>query len=150
MGENSSVDDIGCVSPDRVRERVAAVLRVAQQAGLSDETLESLSGIKARRIKSYRVEGKMPSLDAALSLAVAIGPAAVNSILSLINYAARPLDDPDAVQPMQMVADGMKHFAVIADAAADNRIDHTEAERTRVAADGIIATFLPLSSAGRA
>ena len=37
----------------------------------------------------------------------------------------------------------------IGQAAADNRIDHTERPRTTEAADNLIATIVPLSSAGR-
>lgn len=106
--------------------------------------------MKARTIKSYRVEGKEPSLSNALSVGVVIGPRALNPILALIGYAARPLEDADAVQPMQIAADAMKHLSVIASAAADGRIDHIEEPACRDAADQIIATVLPLASAGRA
>lgn len=146
---NTSADDAGVVSPDRVRTVVQGLLRAAQATGWTDEALEAASGIKARRIKSYRVEGKEPSLSAALSLAVALGPVALNGVLAIIGYSARPLGEPDRKQPMQIVANGMKHFAVIANAAADNRIDHTEERETTAAADALIAEILPLSSAGK-
>lgn len=146
---NTSADDTGVVSPDRVRAVVQGLLRAAQQTGLTDDQLEAMSGIKARRIKSYRVEGKEPSLSAALSLAVALGPTALNGVLAIIGYSARSLGEPDEKAPMQIVANGMKHFAIIANAAADNRIDHTEERETTAAADALIAEILPLSSAGK-
>jgi hypothetical protein len=146
----SAADDGGIVGPDSVRDRVQAVLRAAQAAGWTDEALEGVSGVKARRIKSYRVEGKEPSLSAALSLGVAIGPKGLNPILALIGYVARPLDESDALHPMTLAATAMAHLSTIAHAAADGRIDHTEAPSCREAADQIIATVLPLSTAGGA
>lgn len=150
MTGNTSASDSGIVSPDRVRLVVQGILRAAQAGGWTDAALEEASGVKARAIKSYRVEGKEPSLSAALSLACVIGPRALNPVLAIIGYVARPMDEPDAIQPMQIVADGMQHFSVIAKAAADNRIDHTEEAETTAAADLLIATVLPLSSAGKA
>lgn len=150
MSAQPSVYEVGIVSPDRVRAVVQGVLRAAQLEGWTDEALEGASGVKARTIKSYRVEGKEPSLSNALSVGVVIGPRALNPILALIGYAARPLEDADAVQPMQIAADAMKHLSVIASAAADGRIDHIEEPACRDAADQIIATVLPLASAGRA
>lgn len=49
----------------------------------------------------------------------------------------------------QIAADAMGHLSVIARNAADGRIDHTEEAETAEAADQIIATVLPLSSAGK-
>ncbi|NIJ24813.1 helix-turn-helix domain-containing protein [Sphingomonas japonica] len=119
------------------------------------EQVAATSGVPVRTVRSYmandETEVREPTLSNALSIACVLGPVAVNGVLALIGYGgAKPLDEPDAIQPMQIVATGMQHFAVIAEAAADNRIDHTEEQRTTEAADGIIATFLPLSSAGRA
>jgi hypothetical protein len=116
----------------------------------SDAQLETLSGIPARAIKSYRVEGREPSLHAALSLAVVIGSPAVNAILALIGYSAHPLDEAGDCDPRQIVADGLRHFTVIAEAAADGRIDHTERPACQQAADKLIEAVMPLSSVGDA
>ena len=145
----NAADDIGVCSPDSVRTRVQAVLRAAQAKGWTDEALEGVSGIKARRIKSYRVEGKEPSLSAALSLALALGPDALNPILALVGFAAKPLGAADELSPMSIVANTLEHVSTIASAAADGRIDHTEQPACQQAADMIIATVLPLSTAGR-
>lgn len=149
MSDHSSVDRVPIVGPDRVRTMVCAMLRTAA-LHYTDAQLEELSGVPARAIKSYRVEGREPSLHAALSLAVVIGKPAVNSILSLIGYTASPLDEADEADPRQVVADGLRHFTVIASAAADGRIDHLEAPLCRDAADRIIETVFPLSSAAGA
>lgn len=150
MNGDTSADDGGICGPDSVRERVQAVLRAAQAAGWTDDALEGVSGIKARRIKSYRVEGKEPSLSAALSLGLAIGPKALNPILGLIGYCARPLDEADELQPMTLAATALQHLSTIATAAADGRFDHTEMPACQQAADVLIATVLPLSTAGKA
>lgn len=147
---HNSGDDAAIVSPDRVRLAVQGVLRAAQAQGWTDESLEAASGIKKATIKGYRVEGKEPSLSKALSLAVVIGPTAINPLLALIGYAARPLEDADAISPMQMTATAMEHLSTIAKAAADGRIDHIERPIVREAADMLIATVLPVSSHGDA
>ncbi len=149
MPDNQSASSSGVVGHNRVCAVVQGILRGAQ-AVWTDESLSAASGVPARTIKSYRVEGKEPSLSNALSLAVVLGPAAINSMLAVIGYVARPLEDADAVAPSQIVADGLAAFSIIASAAADGRIDHTEAPKCRDAADQIIATVLPLSSAGGA
>lgn len=145
----SAADDVGVISPDRVREVVQAILRAAQSRGLTDEVLESLSGVKARRIKSYRVEGKEPSLSAALSLGLALGETGLNPILNLIGYCARPLGEGDEQAPMALVAAILQSISTLANAAADNRFDHTEMPAVREAADQILRLVVPLSSAGR-
>jgi hypothetical protein len=147
---NPSVDKIPIVSHDRVCAVMASILRAAKVKHYTDEQLEELSGIPARTIKSYRSEGKEPSLSAALSIGCALGGWALNSILAEIGYAARPLDEADELHAGQVVANGLRNFTVIANAAADGRFDHTEEQDCRKAADEIIATVLPLSSAGRA
>lgn len=147
---NQSADVSAIVSPDRVREVVQAILRGAQAKGYTDEQLEGLSGVKARCIKSYRVENREPSLSHALSIGVALGLPALNNMLAIIGYAVRPLDEADELQANVIVARGMQHLSVIADAAADGRIDHLERPTCQEAADMLIATVLPLSSAGQA
>jgi hypothetical protein len=149
MPDQTSASSTGIVGQDRVRQIVQGILRGAQ-AIWTDESLAAASGVPARTIKSYRVEGKEPSLSNALSLALVVGPTALNSILAVIGYVARPLDEADAISPTKVVADGLAAFSVIATAAADGRIDHIEAPLCREAADQIIATVLPLSSAGGA
>lgn len=150
MSEDVSVDEDPIVSPDRVRQAVQAILRAAMAGGWDDAGLAAASGLKQRRIKSYRVEGKEPSISAALSLAVVIGPRALNPLLALIGYTATSLDEGDEIKPLQIVVDGLSHFNTIAQAAADGRIDHIERPRCQEAADLLIATVLPLSSAGGA
>ena len=149
MASNPSASESPLCSHDSVRERVQAILRAAN-ATWTDDALSELSGVPARTIKSYRVEGKEPCLANALSLACVIGPKAINSILALIGYSGRPLDESDESAPGMIVATLLTHSATIAKAAADGRFDHTEKPGCREAADSIIASVLPLSSAGDA
>lgn len=150
LQSSNSADDGEIVSPDRVRFTIQGILRAAQAQGWTDDSLAAASGVKASTIKGYRVEGKEPSLSKALSLAVVIGPGAINPLLAMIGYAARPLDEADAITPMQMTAQAMQHLSTIASAAADGRIDHIERPLVRQAADMLIATVLPVSSHGDA
>lgn len=145
-----SGDDAAIVSPDRVRLAVQGVLRAAQAQGWTDDALSSASGVKASTIKGYRVEGKEPSLSKALSLAVVIGGGAINPLLALIGYVAKPLDEAHAISPMQMTAKAMASLSIIATAASDGQIDHIERPMCRQAADELIATILPISSHGDA
>lgn len=151
MHDNASVPKSAIVSHDSVRERLQGLLRAAQVTGWTDSALEEASGVPARSIKSYRIDGKEPGLSNALSLAVVLGPKAINGILALIGYGgAKPLDEPDALCVHSLVATGLQHFSTIAVAASDGQIDHLELPSCRAAADQIIATVMPLSSAGEA
>lgn len=150
MSCNASASDAAIIGHDKVCDTLQAILRSAQAKGWTDNQLSDLTGIPARTIKSYRIEGKEPSLSNALSLMLIIGPKAINGILALIGYHASPLDEADAFCPNAAVAVGLKHFSTIAECAADGRIDHLEAPHCKEAADQIIATVMPLSSAGDA
>lgn len=149
MSEQTSLDEFGLAGHDRVCNAVQDMLRTAQALGYDDARLESLSRVKARTIKSYRVEGKQPSLGAALSIAAVLGEWAVNRLLAVIAYQGQPLEAADALKPNAIVADVAKDLSVLAIAAADGRFDHTEMPSVTDAADHIIATVLPLSRAGR-
>lgn len=149
MPDQGSASKCSIVSHDSVCTRLQSLLRIASLTW-TDAQLEEASGVPARTIKAYRVEGKEPSLSNALSLAVVLGAPALNQVLALIGYVARPLEEADPVNVNAIVATGLKHFSTIATAAADGRIDHLEAPLCRDAADMIIATIMPLSSAGDA
>lgn len=149
MPDGKSVPDEVFSGDDRVAEALSAVLRRANTDGKDDEQLARLSGVKASRIKSYRLRTRHPSLGAGLAIAAALGDDAVNALLHFIRYQASPLEEPGELQPSRIVGDALSHLAVIGQAAADNRIDHTEWPATEAAADQLIATVLPLSSARR-
>ncbi len=107
------------------------------------------TGLKPRTIKSYRVDGKQPCIANALSLALVLGKPAVNALLAIIGYGcARPLDEQDDANAMEVVAGLLPQVAKIAQAASDGRIDHVERPHVQAAADQIISIVTPLSSAG--
>lgn len=149
---NNTADETPLVSPNSVSLCVAGLLRAAVAPGRpwTYDTLAEATGLKVRRLKSYVHEGKEPSLSAALSIAVVLGQPAINGVMAIIGYVARPLDEADPLCVRSITADAMGHLAVIAKAAADGRIDHTEEQAVTDAADGLIATVLPLARAGRA
>lgn len=123
-------------------ERRFTRTQLAESSGVNIHTIDAM--LSRNPDKHRRL-----ALEDAMSLAWVLGERAINAVLAIIGFIASPLDDPDEVQPMQIVADAIGHLGVISRAAADNRIDHTEEPETREAADQLIATVLPLSSAGR-
>lgn len=147
MTVNASVPDGECAIDDRISEALSKVLQRVQREGKTDEELEADTGVNRHTIKAYRLLSRKPSLGAGLMIASAIGPWAVNRILNVVQFQAKPLGEEDTLQPMQLVADAIGHLGVIGQAAADGRIDHTEVPMTTEAADKLIATVLPLSSA---
>ena len=149
MTDTSSVEEFGIAGHDRVVAAVQDILRTAQAMGYDDARLEGLSRVKARTIRSYRVEGKQPAIGAALSIVAVLGDWAVNRLMAVISYQAQPLEAGAQMQPNMIVADVAKDLSVLAVAAADGRFDHTEMPSVTEAADHIIATVLPLSRAGR-
>lgn len=149
MNYMTSAPTSAIISPDCVRATIQQILRYAQTR-FTDEQLEALSGVDARAIKSYRVEGREPSLSRALSLLCVLGGGDLNRVLACIGYAARPLDESDELPCGEVVACILTHGSTIARAAADGRIDHTEASDCRAAADRLLEAIVPMSSAGAA
>ena len=120
-------------------ERTLTRQQVAEDSGVNVHTIDAITSRdpgKNRRI----------CFGDAMSIAYVIGPRAVNALLALIGWVGKSLDEPDQVNPMTIAAESMQHLAVIAAAAADGRIDHTEQSSTQHAADLLIATVMPLSS----
>lgn len=154
MSVNSAVQDDPIVSHDSARKVINRLLHIAVhvEKRFTVDQIASETGVGKSAVSSYlRNEAtREPSLSNALSIAVVLGPKAVNAIMALVGYSASPLDDADALQAGEVVAKGMAHLTVIANAAADGRIDHMEAPSCQQAADEIIAAVLPLSSAGKA
>lgn len=131
---------------DRVCSILATLLRGAFAKGQTDDVLSAATCISPRTIKSYRVDGKEPSLSNALSLLAALGPAAMNAVLGVVEYGgAAPLDEIGRADPRRIVADLLPHVSTIAAASADGRIDHTEQSACENAANHIIAAVAPLT-----
>lgn len=151
MPVNQSASDLSTAGRDRVLTLTQVILQRAQRSGWTDEALGAACGVSPRAIKSYRVEGKEPCLTNALSIVCILGSSEVNRLLSVIGYGgARPLDEPDDLDARQITATILRNASIIADAATDGRIDHTEQPACRDAADAIIAAVMPLASAGGA
>ena len=132
------IDRIINIDKSRTRQQLA------DDSGVNIYAIDAIMSTDAA--KKRRV-----SIEDAFSLAYTIGERAVNALLMEIGYGgASRLTDPAAPDLSHLVADGLSDLSVIATALADGRIDHTEKPRTTEAADHLIATFLPLSSAGHA
>lgn len=152
----NSVQNGEIVSDTAIREVLRRILHHAIHIDrrFTRQSLAAESGVSVHQIdqlvSTVAEKQRRVSLADAMSLCVVLGPRAINILLAQIGYIAQPLDDPDTPDLRTLVADGLRHFSVIADAAADGVIDHTEEPSTTEAADGLIATILPLSSAGKA
>lgn len=153
---NGAAQTSELVSRDRVIGAVRMALRnaIIVERSVTVEQLSGAAGVPVRTIRSYMAndpgEVREPTLSNALSIACVLGPRAVNAVMALIGYSARPLEDEEGDCPMQVTAQGMAHLSVIATAAADGRIDHIERPGVRNAADMLIQIMTPLSSAGDA
>jgi hypothetical protein len=152
-----TVEDFAVVSRNRVTDAVRMALHIAINVERRFTVLElaAQSGVKVRAIRSYmsqdETEVREPSLSAALSLALVLGPRTVNAILSIIGYGgAKPMADEDELPPMEIIAAVVAPLNTLVQAASDGRFDHTERAACRDAADQIIAAVMPLSSAAEA
>lgn len=153
---NDSAQSSAIVSDERVRN--ALRLQIATAYNVTRTTtraeLAQASGVNVHTIDQImsddRAKHRRICFGDAMSIAFVLGPRAVNALLGLIGWVGRPQDEANALNPMTIAAESMQHLAIIAAAAADGRIDHTEELPTQRAADALIATVLPLSSAGNA
>jgi len=154
---NNSAQSGPIVSDERIRnklrERIHRAMHVERR--FTRETLATETGVNIHTIDAITshdvAKHRRIATEDALSIAYVLGDGAINALLNLFGYgSAQPIDCPDPSRPMVIVASCMKHFAVIADAASDDRIDHTEEAPVADAADHLIALVTPLSSAGRA
>lgn len=145
------------VSDAKLRETMRRLLHRAMRVdrAFTRATLAAESGVNIYTIDQIVAPSpekhRRITVEDAFSITCVLGEAAVNALLATIGYGgATPLDETETMQPVTIVTTAMQQLGRIAKAAADNRIDHTEERDTAEAADILIATVLPLSSAGRA
>lgn len=115
---------------------------LANESGVSIDIIDAIisrDAAKHRRLK----------IDDVFSLCHELGGRAVNALLSAIAYGAYPLDEAGAPNLSEIVPGGMEHFAVIARALADGKVDEDEKPDVTVAADALVDTVTPLSSRRR-
>ena len=153
MQRNDTVQSAPIISDEMVREVLrkeidrAYVGKLTSRAKLAEDSgvnVYQIDQIMSRQPEKQR----RVAMGDALSIAWALGEHAANALIAMIGYAARPLEDGEEMQPMLMAATALSDLSIITTAAADGRIDHTEMPACREAADHIIATLIPLSSAG--
>jgi hypothetical protein len=156
-GESAEREPV--VGRDRVVDTIRTQLHITVnvEKRMTVEQLSRASGVTVRAIRTYMAnepgEYREAPTSAMLSIAVVLGSRFVNQVLSLIGYCgAEPLDEPDVVEPMVIVAEMMGDIAVIAQAAARGKthITHCDMPAVRKAADEIVADALKLSSIAEA
>lgn len=146
-------------SPTISDERLRNVLRRELNRAINVERtftrgeLENESGVSVHQIDQIMSRDvskkRRVAIEDAFSLADVLGDRCINALLATLGWVGRPQDGGAPSRPMQIAANCMQHLSVIARAAADDQIDHTEEPDTTSAADLLIAEVLPLSSAGR-
>jgi DNA-binding Xre family transcriptional regulator len=156
MSDDKSVQQEGLLSDERLHEWLEGQLHLflRVERAMDREELARQSGVSLSMLDAMRKTGegrRKPTMAIMLSLCVVMGAKRVNGLLYHIGYGgAKPLDEADAVNPHLIIASLLPHVSTIASAAADGRIDHAEKPLCRDAADQIIASVMPLSSAGDA
>lgn len=154
---NNNAPRIPIVSDERLRnvlrrqiDRAINIDHDFTRQTLSDDSGVSVAGIDSILTHDVAKQRRLKMEDA-FSLAFVLGDRAVNALLGTIHYTgAHRASDPAQPDLSHIVCDGLRDFSIIAAALADGRIDHTEERPTTEAADHLIATVMPLSSAGRA
>lgn len=137
---------------DTLRRQIDRAINIAPRA-FTRTSLAQESGVNVHTIDAILTRDpakhRRVALSDALSIAAVLGERAVSAILADIGYIASPLDEAEGPDLRTLTADALKHMAVIASAAVDGKIDHVEEPATTEAADMLIATVLPISSAGK-
>lgn len=123
-------------------DRIATRAELEEQSGVSVHQIDQIMTRDAAKQRRVTVED-------AFSLAEALGDRCIQALIGTLGYVGRPRDGADPRRPMAIVAKCMGHLSTIADAAADDHIDHVEAPDTTEAADMIIVELTPLSSLGK-
>ena len=116
---------------------------LARESGVNVHTIDAITTTdpaKQRKVK----------LADALSIAAVLGEGCVNALLSEIGFSgAKPVGEGEQGSCTKLAAKALQGVTVLVSAAADGVIDHTEEPAVRDAADMLIATVMPYSSAGR-
>lgn len=154
MPEHNSVQNVGMTSDEQIRTILRRHIHRAYDGRTFNRgTLEKESAVNVYTIDQIvsRDPAKQRRISAAdaFNLAYALGEDCVSALVGVICYTARRVD-AQQVEAHHIVSSALPHMATIATAAADGRFDHTERQAVRDAADQLVATFLPLSSAGGA
>lgn len=152
MPDRNSVQNEGITSDEQIRNVLTRhIKRARDRRQFTREQLAKESGVSVAQIDQI-VSGsadkhRRVACEDAFNLAYTLGDDCVSALVGAMCYTASKID-ADEVDAHHIVASALPHMATIASAAADGRFDHTERPAVREAADQLVATFLPLSSAG--
>lgn len=155
MADNDSAQNSGVTSDERIRNVLRRhIQRAYDRHDFTRASLAEESGVSIHQIDQIvstdPAKHRRVTAEDAFNLAYTLGERAVTALVGSIHYTARRADASEERRLGEVVASGLQHFSTIATAAADGRIDHTEAPACQDAADQLIATVLPFSSAGKA
>lgn len=154
MPDKNSARNGGITSDEQIRNVLRRhIKRALDRREFTRSSLSQESGVELFQIdqinSSDKAKHRRVTCEDAFNLAYTLGDDCVAALVGVIHYTTRRMD-ADEVDAHHVVASALPHIATIASAAADGRFDHVEMPSVRDAADHIVATFLPLSSAGGA
>lgn len=155
MHRNNSARRLPTVSDERIRNVLRRELHRAinMDRRFTRSELEEETGVTVHQIDQIlsrdAAKKRRVTVEDAFSLAEALGDRCIQALIATLGYVGRPRSEADARRPMAIVANCMGHLSTIAQAAADDNIDHIEAPDTADAADMIIVELTPLSSMGK-
>jgi hypothetical protein len=154
MPDDNSVRTSAITSDERIRNVLHRHIRRAyDRHDFTRDQLARESKVHISQIDQImsgdKAKHRRVACEDAFCLAYTLGDDAVAALVGCIHYNATK-NEPEAVDARRLVASILPQVSVLAEAAADGRIDHTEVPACRDAADHIIAIVTPLSSAGDA
>lgn len=149
---NPSVQTSGVTSDERIRNVLRRHIQKAYDTrAFSRRSLADESGVDIYTIDHFVsrdvAKHRRIACEDALNLAYTLGAECVSALIGEIHYTASRAD-ADEVKVSQIVATVLPSLSAIANAEMDGQIDYLERPAVQAASDRIIATLLPLSSAG--
>ena len=120
-------------------ERTFTRSSLSTESGVATDVIDSIISRDAAKHRRLKMED-------VFSLAQVLGGRAVNALLATISYGAYALNEAGEPDLTDIVASGLGHMAVIADALRDLKIESHEEEAVQEAADHLIDKVTPLSS----
>lgn len=140
MSDFESGPNDGIVSPLAVSEDMARAVRLHCLPG-TGQTIKDLArdaGLKPARLYKLLSGAKSWGAHEALSVGAVMGAAKVTTgLLRRIGMTAAQAEAAEGVSLPDKLAEIATHYAVLARAGADNRIDHAEEKQCEVAVAAI-------------
>lgn len=140
---------LALISQDAAKQRVSDALqiRIGRGKRYSFRQVAEVTGIPERTIDSYARGDNSPTLANLLNLCAALGPGFTSDVISLAGQSASACDG-DGPQHMRALCVMTEASAMLAEALADDHVDHREAAAMRPIAQRAIDLLEPMARYG--